>query len=68
MDQSNPPQQLTWHKSTFSGQGDNCVEVASLVNGGRAVRDSKNPQGPQLTFTPGEWDAFRRGVKAGEFD
>lgn len=65
MDRSKP---LVWRKSTFSGQGDNCVEVAELPSGGRAVRDSKDPSGPMLTFTPDEWAAFRSGVKAGEFD
>jgi hypothetical protein len=33
-----------------------------------AVRDSKDPEGPQLFFTPAEWDAFVAGVKADEFD
>ncbi len=33
-----------------------------------ALRDSKNPTGPTLVFTPGEWDAFVHGVKGGEFD
>ncbi|WP_084161263.1 DUF397 domain-containing protein [Nocardia sp. BMG51109] len=32
------------------------------------VRDSKNPTGPALVFTPSEWDAFTTGVKDGEFD
>ncbi|MEV0584142.1 DUF397 domain-containing protein [Nonomuraea sp. NPDC050310] len=60
--------ELVWRKSTFSGQHDNCVEVAALPDGGVAVRDSKDLDGPMLTFTPGEWDAFRAGMKAGEFD
>jgi Domain of unknown function (DUF397) len=63
------PAKLTFHKSTFSnGQGGNCVEVATLDDGGRAVRDSKNQAGPVLLFTASEWDAFLEGVKAGEFD
>ena len=32
------------------------------------VRDSKNPRGAVLNFTPGEWDAFIGGVRNGEFD
>jgi hypothetical protein len=58
----------TWRKSTRSGpDGGNCVEVAELSGGHRGVRDSKNPTGPALVFTPGEWDAFINGVKDGEF-
>ena len=57
---------LAWVKSSFSGsQGGNCVEVAALPDGGRAVRDSKDPDGPMLVFTPSEWDAFIRDVKNG---
>lgn len=55
-------------KSTFSGQQDNCVEIAPLADGGKAVRDSKDQTGPMLSFTPGEWHAFVWGVEAGEFD
>jgi hypothetical protein len=32
------------------------------------VRDSKDHQGPVLTFTPGEWQAFLDGVHGGEFE
>ena len=58
---------LNWRTSTFSGQGNTCVEVADLPDGGRALRDSKDPQSPVLTFTGAEWDAFVKGVQAGEF-
>jgi hypothetical protein len=58
---------LVWRKSSYSGSGDNCVEIAQLPDGGRAVRDSKNPGGPVLTFTVGEWSAFIMGAKDGEF-
>ena len=58
---------LAWRKSSYSGSGDNCVEVAALPDGGQAVRDSKEPDGPVLTFTPGEWNAFIKGAKDGEF-
>ena len=57
-----------WIKSTHSGpDSDDCVEVA-FVGEAIAVRDSKNPDGPALIFTPAEWDAFVGGAKDGEFD
>ena len=45
-----------------------CVAVAALPDGGVAVRDTTTADGPVLTFTAEEWDAFLRGVEAGEFD
>ena len=62
------PTEFAWRKSSLSAQGDNCVEVADLPDGDRAVRNSRDPNGPMLRFTPGEWDAFVGGVKVGEFD
>ncbi|WP_330252642.1 DUF397 domain-containing protein [Nocardia sp. NBC_00565] len=57
-----------WFKSSHSGGGGNeCVEVAWLQAGHVGIRDSKNPNGPALVFTPGEWDAFTAGMQDGEF-
>ncbi|MEO3806664.1 DUF397 domain-containing protein [Nonomuraea sp. B1E8] len=60
--------QAIWVKSSRSGGGNNCVEVARNLPGVIAVRDSKNPNGPALVFTHSEWVAFLTGAKNGEFD
>jgi len=31
-----------------------------------AVRDSKDPRGPELIFEPDQWAAFISGIKAGD--
>ncbi len=63
-----------WHKSSHCGEDGACVEVA-IVPGSKegseyviTMRDSKDPDGPVLTFTPQEWHAFTLGVQDGEFD
>ncbi|MFI9261764.1 DUF397 domain-containing protein [Streptomyces sioyaensis] len=48
----------TWHKSSHSSeQGGACVEVAAHPTTIH-VRDSKDPQGPHLDFSPRAWAAF----------
>ncbi|WP_440070376.1 DUF397 domain-containing protein [Streptosporangium sp. OZ121] len=65
---------VTWIKSSFSGDnGGDCVEVAKLGDTTGhpdlvAVRDSKDPEGPKLFFSPAGWDTFLGGVKTGRFD
>lgn len=56
-----------WRKSSTSGAEHDCVEIAELPGGARAVRDSKNPERAPLRFTASEWAAFRAGVIANEF-
>ncbi|WP_422774011.1 DUF397 domain-containing protein [Plantactinospora sp. WMMC1484] len=48
-----------WRKSTRSGtNGGECVEVAENLPAVVAVRDSKDPAGPVLTFELAAWRAF----------
>jgi hypothetical protein len=56
-----------WHKSSYSSNNGNCVEVARNIPAVVAVRDSKNPDGPALVFTADQWRAFASGARAGEF-
>jgi hypothetical protein len=57
-----------WRKSSYSGSnGGNCVEVARNLPGLVAVRDSKDPAGPALAFSPENWRAFTTAIKSGEF-
>jgi hypothetical protein len=54
-----------WRKSTRSGSnGGNCVEVADNQPGVVYVRDSKDPDGPVLTFEPDSWRAFVEDIKS----
>lgn len=56
----------SWRKASASGAENDCVEVAELPHGARAIRDSKNPERVPLRFSASEWAAFRAGVIAGE--
>jgi hypothetical protein len=56
-----------WRKSSHSGSTNNCVEVADLTDGRRAVRDSKDQTGGFLGFDPTQWDVFISSIKNGKF-
>jgi hypothetical protein len=59
----------TWRKSSFSGGNGNsgCVEVATLPDGGVAVRDTKDRTRPPHRHSPRAWREFLQAVRAGEF-
>jgi uncharacterized protein DUF397 len=53
-----------WRKSSHSNpSSNNCVEVARNLPGTVAVRDSKNPEGEVLRFSPDEWKTFLEGIR-----
>ncbi len=54
-----------WRKSRYSNGQANCVEVGANLPRMIAVRDSKDPDGAALAFSPDRWQAFTRRVKAG---
>ncbi|MFJ7248920.1 DUF397 domain-containing protein [Kitasatospora sp. NPDC098652] len=64
----NPNSPITWRKSSHSGQGGQCVEVADGHQSVVPVRDSKNPHGPALVFPATAWQSFVTAVRTGEFD
>lgn len=50
---------LNFRKSSYSGRGDNCVEVADIPVGA-AVRDTQNRAAGHLEFPMSEWAALLR--------
>ncbi|MGP3968763.1 DUF397 domain-containing protein [Streptomyces sp. 6N223] len=56
-----------WHRSTYSGSNNNCVERGKLTTGRQAVRDTKDRQRPALVFETGCWSSFVSALKDGYF-
>jgi hypothetical protein len=56
-----------WIKAGRSESSGQCVEMRRHA-GAIEVRDSKNPDGPILRYTPAEWAAWLDGARKGEFD
>ncbi len=61
-------QGVSWEKSRYSNSQGTCVEFARLPSGEVALRNSRDPDGPALLYTPAEIEAMLRGAKEGEFD
>jgi hypothetical protein len=61
---------ITWIKATASGSSGNCVELGTEAGYPTTVylRDSKNPEGPVLTFKRSEIAALVDGAKKNELD
>jgi hypothetical protein len=51
-----------WHKSSYSSQSGNCVEVTRNLPELVAVRDSKEPDGAKLVVSQETWRVFMRSV------
>ncbi|MEV0005108.1 DUF397 domain-containing protein [Micromonospora sp. NPDC050980] len=56
-----------WRKSSRSGGNGNCVEVAGFADT-VGVRDTKDRQGPALSFAPTSWTRFVAATRTGRFD
>jgi hypothetical protein len=56
-----------WIKAMASDGGGNCVEMRRSQDVVE-VRDSKDPHGPVLRFTPSEFAAWLDGARRAEFD
>lgn len=57
-----------WFKSSYSGGGNECVEL-NLDTGAARVRDSKQGgAGPVLRVTSAALAAFTASIKAGQFE
>lgn len=52
-----------WHKSSYSANGGNCVEVREGFSG-TDVRDTQNREAGHLSFTSDEWSALLRGLRS----
>lgn len=55
------PEHLRWVKSTYSAGEGQCIEWApdrAAATGEVPVRDSKDPDGPVLSFTEDSWTGF----------
>ena len=59
------PIALNFRKSSYSGRGDNCVEVADFSRGA-AVRDTQNRDSGHLAFGSAEWAALLATACSGQ--
>jgi uncharacterized protein DUF397 len=57
---------MQWLKSSYSANQGQCVEVAALPDGSRAIRDSKDPHGRILCVTASGWKQFAQRIRSSE--
>jgi hypothetical protein len=61
------PETFQWRKALRSLGNGNCVEVAP-VTVGVLVRDSQDPRGPAINYSPDSWKSFVTQARTGFFD
>lgn len=61
-----PLSALAWRVAQRCNGGE-CIRIAA--NGDMVlIGDSKNPDGPVLSYSAAEWQAFVEGIRHGDFD
>lgn len=58
--------QLSWRVAQRCNGGE-CVRIAPSGDA-VVIGDSKNPDGPYLTYSRTEWKTFVDGIRQGDFD
>jgi predicted secreted Zn-dependent protease len=66
VDRTRDHKSLTW-RTALSCDGGACVEVAADRDT-VLIRNSRQPSGLLLEYTPEEWREFVSGIKKGDFD
>ena len=60
------PEQPNWIKASYCASGE-CVEAAWQNTDVVLVRDSKQPEGGNLTLTSAQWRGLLAGIKSGQY-
>ncbi|MEV4003489.1 DUF397 domain-containing protein [Actinomadura sp. NPDC049753] len=58
---------MSWRKSSASGGGQECVEVAA-AGPAVLVRDSRDTSAGFLTLDPAQWKALLAAIRNGELE
>ena len=65
-DKSRRQEEFSW-RIARPCNGGHCVRVAAAGDA-ILIADSKNPDGPALSYSRAEFQAFANGIKRGDFD
>lgn len=58
---------IVWVRAHLCGGNGECVELASINEDTRGIRDSKNPNGGILTISSKALNSFFADIKAGNY-